>query len=336
MTDLPTPAQLRALRVESIFMPEGKRLRDAFYKSEPNPRFVHYTRAEAALEILRKKRLWLRNTTAMIDYREIQHGYALLLSWFNIAGNRDRFMAVFDTIHPGAARNALDMFDWAWNNPGVSAQTQTYVGCVSEHLITENDHGRLSMWRAFGTETTARVALVFRVPLFTGATDFLQCIFSPVAYLNEAKAHAIVEEVLANAEKENDFLRTLSYDELRSFIFFSFVVASTCVKHEGFKEEREWRIVYLPGYYPPLNPPRIVGEVLSPSGVPQIIFKLPLDASVAPEIADIDVAAMFDRLVIGPTPFSLVIREAFKATLEQAGVVDAGSRVITSQIPIRN
>jgi hypothetical protein len=118
--------------------------------------------------------------------------------------------------------------------------------------------------------------------------------------------------------------------------FFSFVIASTCVKHEGFKEEREWRIVYLPGYYPPLNPPRIDSEIVALSGVPQTVFKFPLDASVAPEIAEIDIAAIFDRLIIGPSRYPWVMYEAFRKTLERAGVADAGSRIITSLIPIRN
>jgi Protein of unknown function (DUF2971) len=207
---------------------------------------------------------------------------------------------------------------------------------ISEHDATEDEHGRLSMWRAFGADATARVALVIQVPPFSGAVEFLQCIFSPVAYLNKNSAHAIFAEVLANAEKERDFLRIVSYEQVRNLIFFSFVIASTCVKHEGFKEEREWRIVYLPGYYPPPNPPRIESEVVSLSGVPQIVFKFPLDASVAPEIATIDVAAMFERLIIGPTRYPWVMYEAFRRALEQAGVSDPGAKIITSSIPIRS
>jgi hypothetical protein len=331
-----TPAQLRAVRLESIFMPEGRRLREAFYRSNSNPRFVHYTRAEAALEIIRKKRLWLRNTTAMVDYREVHHGFALLQSWFVVEENLNRFVAVFDSICPGAARAAIDSFNRFWISTDIGVQTQTYISSVSEHDATEDAHGRLSMWRAFGTEATARVALAFRVPVLSGAADFLQCIFSPVAYLNETRAHAIITEVLVNADTEREFLRTVSYEEIRNLIFFSFVVASTCVKHEGFKEERGWRIVYLPGYYPPLNLPRIDSEIVSLSGVPQTVFKFPLDASEASEIAEIDIAAIFDRLIIGPSRYPWVMYEAFKKTLERAGVADAGSRIITSLIPIRN
>jgi len=49
-----TPEQLRGFRLESIFMPEGRRQRDALFKSNPNPRFVHYTRAEARLRSSKK------------------------------------------------------------------------------------------------------------------------------------------------------------------------------------------------------------------------------------------------------------------------------------------
>lgn len=331
-----TPEQLRLLRLQAIFMPEGSRLRDALYKSNANPRFVHYTRGEAALEIIGKKRLWLRNTTAMVDYREIYHGYSLLRSWLAVAGNLDKFIAVFDSIHPGAAREAIDSFSRFWASTDIGVQTQTYISSISEHDSSEDELGRLSMWRAFGADAATRVALVFCVPAFSVAVAFLQCIFSPVAYLNEPSAHAIFTEVIVNAESERDFLRTISYDEVRNLIFFSFVVASTCVKHEGFKEEREWRIVYLPGYYPQMNPPRIESEVVSLSGVPQIVYKFPLDASVAPEIAAIDVAAMFDRLIIGPSRYPWVMYEAFKRTLEQAGVSDPGAKIITSSIPIRS
>jgi hypothetical protein len=215
-----TPEQLRALRLESIFMPETRRQRDALYKADPNPRFVHYTRADAALEIIRKKRLWLRNTTAMVDYREIQHGFSLLQSWFSVLENEARFISVFDSIHPGAAREAIDSFNKFWPRTDIGVQTQTYIGCISEHDPTEDEHGRLSMWRAFGADVPARVALIIQVPPFSGSLEFLQCIFSPVAYLNEADAHAIVEEILAKAEIEREFLRTVSHEEIRNIIFF--------------------------------------------------------------------------------------------------------------------
>ncbi len=128
MNDVPallaaaSPEQLRGFRLDAIFMPEGRRLRNALYSSPTPPRFVHYTRAEAALGIIEKKRLWLRNTTSMLDYREVQHGYNLLLQWFNTGNNRTTFMQAFDEIHPGAAAAAIKSFDETWTRTDVGVQ----------------------------------------------------------------------------------------------------------------------------------------------------------------------------------------------------------------------
>ena len=63
------------VRLERIFMPYATKQRAALYSGPdgiiPFARFVHYTSAEAALSIIRSKRLWLRNTTCMSDYREV-------------------------------------------------------------------------------------------------------------------------------------------------------------------------------------------------------------------------------------------------------------------------
>jgi hypothetical protein len=342
MTDLSaliaaaTQEQQLALRFEAIFMPEVRRQRNTFYANNPNPRFVHYTRAEAALEIIKNKRLWLRNATAMVDFREVEHGFDLLSNWFNTGDNRTRFITVFDEIHPGAAIEAMKKFDEMWQRSDFGVRGHTYIASVSEHHPSEDNYGRLSMWRAFGADAAARVAFVFKVPPLSGAAHFLQCIFSPVAYLNEERARQIIEEVLTNAIQEREFLRAARHDQIVTHIYFMFALAAICVKHEGFKEEQEWRIVYLPNLFPPPNPPLLVRDVVAVGGVPQPIYKLPLDASIASEIASLDLAEMFDRLIIGPTRFPFVISEAFKNALEEIGVADPGSRVVASTIPIRS
>jgi hypothetical protein len=64
-------------------------------------------------------------------------------------------------------------------------------------------------------------------------------------------------------------------------------------------------------------------------GVPQIIYKIPLDKS------ELDLASMFDRLIVGPSPYPWVMYEAFVDALTRAGVTDAGNRVRISEIPLR-
>ena len=77
-----TPEELElAEKLGRIFMPYAGRRRLAAI--EEKRRFVHYTSAAAALAIIKSKRLWMRNTTCMSDYREVQHGFAILNSFFN-------------------------------------------------------------------------------------------------------------------------------------------------------------------------------------------------------------------------------------------------------------
>ncbi len=69
---IPTSEEVRKIndegvRIMSITMPYALKQMQAMYQRTPDQthaRFVHYTTAEAALNIIRTKRFWLRNTTA--------------------------------------------------------------------------------------------------------------------------------------------------------------------------------------------------------------------------------------------------------------------------------
>lgn len=49
----------------------------------------------------------------------------------------------------------------------------------------------------------------------------------------------------------------------------------------------------------------------------------------------LDPNELLDRIVIGPTPYPFAMHEAFASALTDAGVVDAGKRIVISQIPVR-
>ncbi|MDO8438117.1 MAG: hypothetical protein Q7S69_08195 [Nitrosomonadaceae bacterium] len=104
------------------------------------------------------------------------------------------------------------------------------------------------------------------------------------------------------------------------------------LKHEGFGEEREWRVLYAPKL---LHSPLMEQVTETIGGIPQIINKLPLDVSVSDVLADLDFACLFDRIIIGPSPYPLVQRGAFVDALKEAGVPDAEKHVVMSDIPIR-
>jgi hypothetical protein len=329
--DIPVAMKL-SMQLEAIFMPYATKERRKLY--EPNgyqgAKFVHYTTAEAALGIITSKRLWMRNATCMTDYREVQHGFAMLNQYFADETKRNTFTAALDNCHPGAAMDAINLFNQWWGD----LQSQTFIASISVHDDkAEDQHGRLSMWRAFGG-SNPRVAIVFRAPWYSGATEGLNVMFSPVAYFSQTQVEAEIAAVIANISENADFVRGTERTQVTDTVFAMLVAGVVCLKHEGFLEEREWRVIYGPKR----NPSPIMEaetETRSIAGVPQLIYKMPLDAAVAPQGAALDVARIFDRLIIGPSPYSLAMHQAFAAALTKAGVADAGARVVFSGIPIR-
>jgi hypothetical protein len=111
------------------------------------------------------------------------------------------------------------------------------------------------------------------------------------------------------------------------------VASVTCLKHEGFHEEREWRVIYSPDRAPSSLMKSFIEVV---GGIPQIIYKLPVDAKVSDALTDLDLVRMFDRLIVGPSQFSWAMYEAFIKALKAAGVEQPETRVHISGIPIRS
>lgn len=330
-----TPEQEILIKIESIFMPEARKQRNRLYANKYDPRFVHYTKADAALSIIDNKRLWLRNTTSMTDFREVNHGFTLLQGFFRVKANENAFLKAYDACKPGEAAKAINLFNKWWTHTERGLQTRTYIASISEHHPSEDQHGRLSMWRAFGTSTSARVALVFNVPPASGAMQFLNCLFSPVAYLTEKQVFKVVRTIINNIRRERDFLKSLPDGELFKWIFEMLVAGVTCIKHEGFKEEREWRIIYFPGMRPS---PHIDEKIKIINGVPQVIYELPIDKKIAPQLEDVDIASMFHSLILGPASQPWIMYEAFTRALKNAGVPPnyADGHVLTSGIPLRS
>jgi hypothetical protein len=322
------------MQLESIFMPHARRQRDKLYASDKNhARFVHYTSAEAALSIIKSKRVWMRNTTCMSDYREVHHGFGIFNNFFSEASKRNAFSQALDACVPGAAGEALALFGAWWTAGSSNMSLNTYIASISEHDDKEDSHGRLSMWRAFGGSNVARVAIVLKIPWYTpGGARALNVLFSPVAYLAEAEVHKEICSVIESVHAKRDFLRSLDRSLVVNIVFYMLLAGVACLKHEGFHEEREWRVIYTPKRLPS---PLMESSVEIVGGIPQIVYKLPLDESVSDDLRGLDLLRIFDRLIIGPSPYPWVMYEAFVAALLKAGVADAENRVFMSNIPIR-
>jgi hypothetical protein len=318
-----TDAQMEeGRRLAEIFMPYAASRRDDVVSK--NGRFVHYTSAANALNIINSKTLWMRNTTCMTDYSEVMHGFNRLNDHPNTKQYLDFLNAEFDNL----GKESADLFNSWWND----TQTQTFITSISEHRDNEDIHGRLSMWRAF-SKGNARVALVIRLPLTNRRfAQSLKLLFSPVAYFTEGELGTELERVVTSVREHKQFIEQADRSYVRGAVFYMLMLAVICLKHEGFEEEREWRIIYGPKRMPSAH---IGSDVEVVDGVPQNVYKIPLNSALAPDLKGIDVSDLLDRVIIGPSPFPWVMYDSFVTALTAAGVPNAAERVFISGIPIR-
>jgi hypothetical protein len=261
----------------------------------------------------------------MADYSEVQHGFHLMNSFFLDPENNKSFIAALDNCHPEVSKDAFLAFSHWWDRN----RFETYITSISEHDDSEDEHGRLSMWRAFGGNA-ARVALVFRLPYATDGSMNLNLLFSPVAYLTEAETHEVIREVIQNLVENVDFLRSVDRQRVVNITFYMLLAGVVCLKHEGFREEREWRAIHIPMVR---SSPLMKSSVETVAGIPQTVYHIPLDASCDQAVKDLDMGKILDRVIIGPTQYPLAMQRAFQIKLMESG---CSAPVVMSKIPLRS
>lgn len=319
------------LRAYQIFHPYAFK-RQLSLSRDDSARFVHYTGAEAAVNMLRTKEIWMRNATCMNDYLEIQYGLECLAAAYNskVGNDLNRYI---DSIHAGLSDEIKSLFN-GWSP---SLARQTFLLCLSEHHASENDIGRLSMWRAYGSGTA--IAIVLKAQSFIQPSDALKAYTIPVAYMSKSEFAAEFRKFVDGIIESNDYVGTLSREDLKARIFHAFRYAALSTKHLGFTEEQEWRVVFMRDLEQAIDPNlkkanRLVKESVVINGIPQIIYKIPLKNVPDEGLYGIEISEILDRVIIGPTEYPSAAREALVDLLSKE-IPDADSKVFVSDIPVR-
>jgi hypothetical protein len=320
--DLENPDNLEKL--EKIFMPHMAKGKENL--TNGNNKFVHYTSAENAINILNSKTLWMRSPRCMNDYMEITFGHQQLVKFFNTKEHRARFVAALDAYEAGIAEEILNGFDEWWSK----IQNDTFIASISIHPVSEDKHGRLSMWRAYG-EQPAKAALVLNNP--PKSNKNLGLILSPAAYFTYEELEAELIKIITSIEDNIDYLNSLDKHTIFGTIITSLIILAVCLKHPGFKEEQEWRIIHLPQMTNSNS--WINHSVETISGIPQVVYKMPLENNDELEITGLDVNELIDKVLIGPTQYPLAIFDAFCISMSEAGIEDPASKITISDIPLR-
>ena len=142
---LPATEQMTAdIQPAQIFFPYAFERQKAV-KSQ-GTRFVHYTRADAAMSIIKTKAIWMRKTSCMNDFMEVHHGLECLTDTYN--GEVGALLkANLNIIFSGITNKIEQLFN-GWIHHLAS---DTYVTCFSKHLAR-----RRQFWPPLNVESIRR------------------------------------------------------------------------------------------------------------------------------------------------------------------------------------
>ena len=315
-----TPDQIR---LAGIFQPYAVERQNIVQSS--GTRFVHYTRADAAMSIIKTKTVWMRKTSCMNDFMEVEHGLECLAGAYRgEAGNR--LKAALNDIFGGVSDEIEKLFN-GWEP---HFRTDTYIMCLSEHLDAEDSFGRLSMWRVFSG--TTGIALVLNNTPFFSSSNALKAYTSPVAYLDDEAFQQELIKVADGIKANADFVQAQGREAVIAYVFHAFKFAALCTKHPGFQEEKEWRVIYTPTME---KSSHLVKEIQVIGGTPQLVYKIPLRNVPEEGLIGVEIPELLERIIIGPTEYPSAMREAFETLLADAGVDDPVNRIRVSDIPLR-
>lgn len=302
---------------------------DAFIstKDDANFRFAHYTSADTAIKIIKRKALWMRNARVMNDYSEIIYGQKFLEHAWEAAKDFKETLKSIDD-------NIVSAVETVINNSFHDRFRETYITSLIHHDVSskkpESKDGRLSMWRAYGGETN--VAFIFHPQQFFDDDESINLFISPVLYADQEEFSKQFERIANGFKEHQELLRSSRPDQIVAALVraFHFTILST--KHRGFVEEKEWRVLYSPSL---ATSPITESDTVTIGGVPQIIHKITLLKSSEKHPLDTSLPTILDKIIIGPCQNPKIIRDALRAELETAGIKDAHDRILISDIPFR-
>lgn len=212
----------------SIFLPRYLEWVEQLKSSGNN--LVRYTSAATALRILKHHEIWMRNTRCMNDFLEVKYGINL----FKNLCRRPEFIQLRCLWKPGQSRWSGDIAGYwrIW-----LLDKHTYIACFSEHIREENQYGRLSMWRGYGSDSS--VAFVLKPDLFITENNFFDIYTSPVEYLDQNQFFELIKLLTIRISSEKAFLESLPVSLIIQWVKHMVQFAVVSIKHPVFKEERE-------------------------------------------------------------------------------------------------
>jgi hypothetical protein len=286
-------------------------------------KLAHYTSAENALKIIDGESIWLRNAALMNDFMEISFGATCIVP--ALQELLPEAIPAVDAVHPGLLNDCITRMA----NVEQVVNNHTYLTSLAEYE-PENRLGKLSMWRAYGGPT-AGVALVFNLDVFENGNPDLGATLRPVLYGADELVPVLTNMITALRDN-TELLAKVPRERAQSIVFHALQDLVLTTKHEGFREEEEWRVIYSPQF----SPSAFLRETpVAVGGIPQVIFPITLRDQPGLNMPDINLDQLIHRVIIGPCQYPEQVGHAFHEAMRLKDMTDPRGRMQFSSIPLR-
>ncbi len=276
------------------FLPLFAELRPENSFEKKKPLLAHYTTIKVLEQILLHNEVWFSNPLFMNDMEEVRFGVVQGNTLVINSEEIEKACKTTERVH-----QFKKDFTGYFNKFANENVLNTYIFCLSLHDRNDDD-GLLSMWRGYGANGNG-VAIVFDTARLNVVQDSPLIIAEVIYDTTEARMKWLNEllSTFANILRETDipteklYLAAYSlFERIKLFALFT--------KHHGFKEEVEWRVVYLPE--------RDIEKKLEPMfqysigtrGVePKLKFKVfPIKGLTTD---DLSITNLTERIILGPS-----------------------------------
>ncbi len=294
------------------------------------PLLAHYTSIETLESILKSDEIWFSNPLFMNDFQEIRFGITLGHRLFTNS------RSIKEACKSEASYQKLTLaFEHYFEMFSNKDALDTYAFCFSEHNLDHDKDGLLSMWRGYGGNGKG-IAIIFDLGSIKENTDS-PLIISKVSYCSneEHEAHInklinITAEFIQKGSVNDDQLYLIAYH-----LFERIKVTALFTKHNGFKEEREWRVAYFKSRDPENAYQDQFGHLITNRGVEP---KLKLNLSKVNKLTknDLSLEKLIAQIILGPMVSDKLASESIRRLFDIHKKSSLGDKVVSSTIPYRS
>ena len=291
------------------------------------PLLAHYTSLDTLERVLVSNEMWFSNPLYMKDWEELIFGITEGAAAFRV--HKGVRLACGDD---GRYAILLEAFEKQLRELDQVHAFDTYVICFCEHDEIDSD-GILSMWRGYGDNGRGAAVVIDSSKL--NAVSESPFIISRVVYGSRKQRVDWIEEkltqfseLLKNASVPNDYLGVAAWvilERLKIFAIFT--------KHSGFREEREWRFVYLRQRDRSNTFLPMLGYAIGKRGLePKLKLSVAPFAGLA---ADLSLEKLINRIILGPSISNAFSMQTVIRMLEVLGRNSLTGRISASSTPFR-